>query len=145
VGSFDPYVEYGRLLSVAEQQFILDDAEGLVRTVGTLSQLHVPETPTYEVNFYRAFLAFKHRRDAEARMLLGAFKDMLRIDSGQARCTEMSGYVSLHGRVTASLEAYRVMCGEILYGHYERPTRETLFNVAKYWSFVTLLEEKMSN
>jgi hypothetical protein len=139
-----PEDAYYRFLADAERQYSNGDIDGLRATVILLDQIKAPEIPKYERHFFQAVLFHKQRRDGEAQQLLSAFRDMLRIDSGEATCAETHGKLLFRGMVKESPVAYREMCWPAFEGYYMNPTLETLRSVARYWSWTDNLSEEIS-
>jgi len=112
-------------------------------TLREISGLRVREVPTYEMHFYEALeLAQQNRRD-EALARLAAFRDMLRIDSGVAKCEATNGAISVGGVKKASSEAYNAMCAEAFIAYYDNPTYESLRRITRYWAFADDLRMKI--
>ena len=134
---------YGELLGDAERQFILGQDNQLDGTIRLLSNADVFETPTYGYKVFVAYSAFRNGNRDVALAELAEFRNMLRIDSGLATCSDVDDEILFNCRAARSPEAYRVMCGEMFLAYYEHPTRETLLQVARYWSIADQVETRM--
>ena len=79
----------------------------------------------------------------DRKFLVRLFRDMLRIDSGVAKCEATNGAISVGGVKKASSEAYNAMCAEAFIAYYDNPTYESLRRITRYWAFADDLRMKI--
>ena len=124
-------------LKKAEELYAKTDLKNLEVVVARMEKTDTFEEPNYLPTFFRAVLSLKSGRRKEAHGKLTQFKCMLQIDSGAKSCATAR---TIYG---GNSECVRKMCGEIYLPYYQSPSRETLLQVTKFWSYVDQLENEI--
>ncbi len=136
---------YHEELNKAEEAFKSRDLEQLKILTDQLLQMRPHEEPNYLLYFFLAYLEYHRGETEKSAANLSNFKCMLRVDSGVRACPGHSQLEKTRPTINVDLTlCQKVMCGEIYYGYYEKPSHGTLNDVARYWSYADELTSDLA-